>query len=127
MRFSKEELKNIIIVLEESDILAENEDRAAQKMSQWLAAVVDDSDCDECYDLINKDHYVATTLWTFESIKDALKEKGFRTTDENADLVYADLIPEAMEDYSAGCEHIYATIDRLGEIEILERESRVDH
>ena len=48
MRFSKEELKNIIIVLEESDILAENEDRAAQKMSQWLAAVVDDSDCDEC-------------------------------------------------------------------------------
>ena len=62
MRFSKEELKNIIIVLEESDILAENEDRAAQKMSQWLAAVVDDSDCDECYDLINKDHYVATTF-----------------------------------------------------------------
>ena len=47
MRVSKEELKNIIIVLEESDILAENEDRAAQKMSQWLAAVVDDSDCDE--------------------------------------------------------------------------------
>ena len=121
MRFSKEELKNII------NILAENEDRAAQKMSHWLAEVINDSDCDESYDLINKDHYVATTLWTFESIKDALKEKGFRTTDENADLVYADLIPEAMEDYSARWEHIYATIDRLGEIEILERESRVKH
>jgi len=38
------------------------------------------------------------------------------------------MIPEELHARAvAEKEHIYATIDRLGEIEILERESRVDH
>lgn len=116
MKFTNVELKAAMRALEESD------NRAAQKMSQWLAEVVDDPECDGFYDLINRDHYVATILWNFNDIKEALKERGFCTTDENADLVYAELIPEVMEDCSAGWDHIYATIDRLEEMELLEKE-----
>ena len=113
MRFEKDELKEVIELLEKSN------NPNARKMAIGLKEMVDDPECYDC-NLINRNHYLATVLWRVEDVKKALKNNGFAGTEENVDTVCRDGLIKSLEDCSEGWDVIDFAICSLGDY--LERE-----
>lgn len=98
MEFTKSELKNAVSVL----LKSENED--ANRVGYTLAKIMYDPECGGEYDLINRNHYIATILWQTEDVKGELEEQGFEGSDENAAIVINEGLHGSLEDCSSGWE-----------------------
>jgi hypothetical protein len=64
------------------------------------------------FDIINRNEYTATILWSVDDIKSQLRSRGIPDTDENVDAVLEELDVDYMEDCSDGWEVIDRAIDR---------------
>lgn len=116
MKFSKNELNDV------KEILNGNQSESVKKMTKFLDEVLSDKDCDEEYDLINRDHYVASVLWQMEDIKAALEERGYATSDWNVEEIVGNINSEKMCDTEFGWEAIYQAIEQRSEYLELEED-----
>ena len=107
MKFTKNELLNA------AEILFKSGNKDAKKMGYALADIMNDPDCGGEYDIINREHYFATVLWSLEDIKGGLISKGFSDDLENILKVRKQLSGGALEDCSDGWECIFQAIDRI--------------
>ena len=105
MEFTKGELLNAAAVL----LKSENKD--AKKVGRELESMVNDPDCGGDYDIINREHYFATVLWSLDDIRVMLRSKGYADTRQNITKVGSQLDVGGMEDCSDGWEYISQAIE----------------
>lgn len=101
MRFTKTEIEKAITEL------------SNPKMKSFLQAVLNDKECENKYDLINKDHYFATILWQKEDIKVALEEEDMPNNDDMVEKILDHIGISEMENCEHGWDCITDAIDRI--------------
>lgn len=101
MKFTKTEIEKAITEL------------SNPKMKSFLQAVLNDKECENKYDLINKDHYFATILWQKEDIKVALEEEDMPNNDDMVEKILDHIGISEMENCEHGWDCITDAIDRI--------------
>ena len=116
MKFKRIELEYIRKILEKYDY-----SNGVRKMNRFISELLNDADCDDEYDLINRDHYISYILWQRRDVEGALRNQNIAVTDENIQMVLDELYAEDMVSAQIGWDAINEAIRKAGLMELTEK------